>query len=74
MYYYYYPSAMILGLALSYALTQTSLAYAKWLIPVTIACAATIFVILMPISSAAIGVTPWLYDRLMLFDSWKIPS
>jgi dolichyl-phosphate-mannose-protein mannosyltransferase len=74
MYYYYFPSLMILGVAISYALTQTSLVRLSWLPYGTLACCVGIFVLLLPISSAAVGVTESYYNKLMLIRSWRISS
>ena len=70
---YYFPPAMILGLALAYALTQTPLARRSSLaIGVFAACLST-FIIFLPITSAAVGTTPWQYNHLMWFNDWKWP-
>jgi dolichyl-phosphate-mannose-protein mannosyltransferase len=73
MFTYYFPSAMMLGVALAYACTQTRLARRSWIsISVFLACLFT-FIIFLPVTSAAVRTTPWQYDHLMWLNNWKWP-
>lgn len=74
MYYYYYPSVMVLGVSIGYVLFRTRLSRILWLPFATIASCSILFVLLIPISSSAGGVTSSQYDRLMVFPSWRISS
>jgi dolichyl-phosphate-mannose--protein O-mannosyl transferase len=70
---YYFPAVMILGVALTYALTQTSLAHRSWISIGVFAICLFTFIIFLPITSAAVGTTPWQYSHLMWFNDWKWP-
>lgn len=72
-YTYYFPPAMILGVALAYALTQTPLARLPRLANWMAAACGLLFLMFLPISSAAMPATPWTYDHLMWFNEWKWP-
>jgi dolichyl-phosphate-mannose--protein O-mannosyl transferase len=73
MFTYYFPPAMVLGVALAYILTQTSLARQSMLANgMVIACALT-FLMFLPLISAGVGITPWVYNHLMWFNDWRWP-
>jgi len=73
MFTYYFPAAMMLGVALAYAFTQTSLARRSWLVNSVFLACLFMFIIFLPITSAAVAVTPWQYEHLMWLDDWKWP-
>jgi dolichyl-phosphate-mannose-protein mannosyltransferase len=68
--YYYLPSATVASLALVYALTRGEHAPPRWLLWVFVAAGAAGFLMLLPITVAAVGTTMETYLRLMIFKSW----
>lgn len=72
-YTYYFEPAMVLGPALAYALTQTSLDRRRWLAKGLALAGVLVFLMFLPITSAATRATPWTYNNLMWFDQWKWP-
>lgn len=72
-YTYYFPPAMILGVALAYALTQTPVAQLPRLANWMVAACVLMFLMFLPVTSAATPATPWTYNHLMWFDDWQWP-
>jgi dolichyl-phosphate-mannose--protein O-mannosyl transferase len=72
-YTYYFPAAMMLGVALAYALTHTKLALLPRLSVALAAVCALIFAMFLPISSGNTPATSWIYDHLMWSDQWRWP-
>jgi len=66
--YYYLPSATLASLALVYALTRGSTP--RWVLWAFVALACAGFVVMLPISAAAVGTSMQTFNRLMLFKSW----
>jgi dolichyl-phosphate-mannose-protein mannosyltransferase len=68
--YYYLPSATVATLALVYVLTRGERPQPRWLLWAFVAAGFAGFVMLLPISAAAIGTSMQSYYRLMIFRSW----
>jgi dolichyl-phosphate-mannose-protein mannosyltransferase len=68
--YYYLPSATVATLALVYALTRGERAPPRWLLWVFVAAGCVGFLVMLPISVAAVGTSMATYVRLMIFKSW----
>jgi dolichyl-phosphate-mannose-protein mannosyltransferase len=69
-FYYYFPSVMVLGLALTYVFFETRLARWPWLRYIFLGATLALFIFFLPISSAAIGVTLPEYSERMWFGGW----
>ncbi len=68
--YYYLPSATVATLAVVYALAGGERPQPRLLLWVFVAAALAGFLVLLPISAAAIGTSIGTYYRLMIFRSW----